>query len=99
VRHRPLDGPVSRRFVHNPKEVIVRKGRNVEEIKHNVSVRLTDKQLEERVRIFHELLRRYGYWTVRALGELDREVYALGLRDVLSEAEKQGKFGVDIYSY
>ena len=79
--------------MHNPKEVIVRKGRNVDEIKHKVSVRLPDKQLEERARIFDELLRRYGYWTVRTLGEFDRVVHALGLRSVLSEAEKRVSLG------
>jgi hypothetical protein len=81
--------------VHRPKEVVVRGGRNVDEIKKKISVRLPDSVLDERKRVFDQLPKRYGYWTVRTLGEFDREVYKLGLRGVLKEAEKQGSFGME----
>ena len=57
---RRYSGPSTRRFVHRPKEVIVRGGRSVDEIKKKISVRFPDSTLDER-RIFDELLKRYRY--------------------------------------
>ena len=62
-----------------------------------ISIRLTQKILKKRKRVFNELLRNYGVYTVKTLGEFDREIYILGLDSVLERAQTQSDACISIF--
>lgn len=90
LKIRGLGDPMMRKFVWGPREPHTTKGRTMDELKAPpISIRLTHKVLKERKQVFNELLRNYGVYTVKNLGEFDREVYVLGLGYVLERAHVQ----------
>ena len=86
LRRRRYGGITGRRVIFEPG----RRGRGGS-VKHRITVRLSRETMEERLRIFDELLRRYGLRTTLNLGEFDRAVYEIGLKHILEEAEKQAR--------